>query len=1023
MLAQRTDEVFSVLEDINGSLVIGSMEDVKNLSAKMQQFSELIDSASPELLAKTSSVPTPQPEMVRTIPIDALELRGRMYVNPAVDAALDGVEQELARADAGLEAAEAVYTGMAAAGYSENLSRIRARLMGYKDSCGESSTLEELRAVLEGIRAITGMNASAALENLSSAERRLSEVHAAAQGVSYVNSSRNPRASRMELEIAEVLNRTEADFWLVRDAWQEMRKSEDELSGIEDELRRMAREMGMKRSACADELAALAEESADVRRQLQAHEATAMDAGEVLQRLGVMWAEISRSLQGDAVVTEVPQEYLNETADARVTQEIASLAAALGYEPERIYDFVRENVSYEAYLGSARGSVWTLSSGAGNDFDQASLLIALLRASGIPARYVQGWVELSREKLVELVGGKNVTVNGTSYAMNFTQAVAVIDSVAIPYNITDEGVQMEHVWVEALMPAGRCRHRCFEMQGAWMNGSQRGCSSMHIDYTWQRMDPVLDEYTVLSAVNYAEIPEEYRHRVQISTSDGIVSEVMPLPLLAGERVVLRFVPASEEDVTLLGDESLYRLLDAGGKSWYVGYNMWGYWESGPTYAYVVPELLIGNETVARGNVTKLGSWQTLILNFSYADRWIQSSKGYLAGDMLSITLSPAYEPPQRVMEEAEEAALLYQRYNTTRNASAYDDFVAQMLYTTGIAYYAASDRTSELAGEVFFTESYSPTTRGDYVHRGARYWETWKGFWGFYDVYATYAPGGPAHDHRVSITQSYSRIGQREGMVAFNLLAEGFAGSGWESQSIYALYNTTAVSTTYILAYAQSKNITVYTINSTNINETLQKLRVDGWIKDEIREKVMQGYIVLIPESYVTINQWRGTGWAVIDPYTGLGAYIIAGGYYKNTTPPQILAGGWSTVPYNYSEVIAPGECAVNASRFECSAVNLSEGLQNVTDKIQADEKLTELLIEVISHGSAIVITTWAGITLILGGIAGEIGGVGLTTPAVIAAIGLGIFLLIPNIVLFLSIAQETKKILIDPAGEIIVLR
>ena len=77
---------------------------------------------------------------------------------------------------------------------------------------------------------------------------------------------------------------------------------------------------------------------------------------------------------------------------------------------------------------------------------------------------------------------------------------------------------------------------------------------------------------------------------------------------------------------------------------------------------------------------------------------------------------------------------------------------------------------------------------------------------------------------------------------------------------------------------------------------------------------------------------------------------------------------------------------------------------------------------EIVAHGSPIAITTWAGITLILGGITGEIGGIGLTTPAAIVAIGLGIFLLIPNIILFLAIAQEVKKILTDPAGEIIIL-
>jgi transglutaminase-like putative cysteine protease len=40
-------------------------------------------------------------------------------------------------------------------------------------------------------------------------------------------------------------------------------------------------------------------------------------------------------------------------------------------------------------------TLWTRQ---GNDFDQASLLIALFRAANIPARYVYGTVEIPIEK-------------------------------------------------------------------------------------------------------------------------------------------------------------------------------------------------------------------------------------------------------------------------------------------------------------------------------------------------------------------------------------------------------------------------------------------------------------------------------------------------------------------------------------------------------------------------------------------------------------------------------------------------
>jgi transglutaminase-like putative cysteine protease len=82
---------------------------------------------------------------------------------------------------------------------------------------------------------------------------------------------------------------------------------------------------------------------------------------------------------------------LRSTPDANTTDPfILAQAAALGHDPERIFVYVREQMGYEAYRGSLRGARGTLWSKAGNALDQASLLLALLRASGIPARCAQG---------------------------------------------------------------------------------------------------------------------------------------------------------------------------------------------------------------------------------------------------------------------------------------------------------------------------------------------------------------------------------------------------------------------------------------------------------------------------------------------------------------------------------------------------------------------------------------------------------------------------------------------------------
>lgn len=71
------------------------------------------------------------------------------------------------------------------------------------------------------------------------------------------------------------------------------------------------------------------------------------------------------------------------------TPEILALARALKNDPRLIYEYVRNNVDYVPYFGSLKGATLTYLDGSGNDFDQASLMIALLRANNLSNYTVQ----------------------------------------------------------------------------------------------------------------------------------------------------------------------------------------------------------------------------------------------------------------------------------------------------------------------------------------------------------------------------------------------------------------------------------------------------------------------------------------------------------------------------------------------------------------------------------------------------------------------------------------------------------
>ena len=93
----------------------------------------------------------------------------------------------------------------------------------------------------------------------------------------------------------------------------------------------------------------------------------------------------------------VDPSLLASTPDANTTDPfIQEEAAKLDYDPQQIFDFLHTQVGYNSYIGSVRGARGTLWSSAGNALDVASLGVALMRASGIPAQYVQGTLSQSQ---------------------------------------------------------------------------------------------------------------------------------------------------------------------------------------------------------------------------------------------------------------------------------------------------------------------------------------------------------------------------------------------------------------------------------------------------------------------------------------------------------------------------------------------------------------------------------------------------------------------------------------------------
>jgi uncharacterized membrane protein len=174
------------------------------------------------------------------------------------------------------------------------------------------------------------------------------------------------------------------------------------------------------------------------------------------------------------------------TVDANCADPyILAQAAALGDDPAELFTFVRD-LGYEAYIGSLRGARGALWSAAGNAADQSSLLIALLRASGIPARYRQGTLATADAQV--LINSMFPAATGASGTIPAGEPVA---APAESQLLQDEA--RAHWWVEAYLPG----------QG------------------WTAMDPsfaaagIGDTFTAPQGPPVNELPDALHHKVAI----------------------------------------------------------------------------------------------------------------------------------------------------------------------------------------------------------------------------------------------------------------------------------------------------------------------------------------------------------------------------------------------------------------------------------------------------------------------------------------------------------------------------
>lgn len=152
---------------------------------------------------------------------------------------------------------------------------------------------------------------------------------------------------------------------------------------------------------------------------------------------------------GGVGIMSAPTVTLGGNEADEITPEILELARGLRYDPVKIFEYVHNNIQFESYFGSKKGAHLTLLEGSGNDFDQSSLLVALLRASGLEPTYEYGSCIFPYEEMALWLG---LPIDDLFPQWNDAQ---FLDHFSLPPNSTGvDRLRQRAIILEFLQPRG-----------------------------------------------------------------------------------------------------------------------------------------------------------------------------------------------------------------------------------------------------------------------------------------------------------------------------------------------------------------------------------------------------------------------------------------------------------------------------------------------------------------------------------------------------------------------------------------
>jgi len=609
---------------------------------------------------------------------------------------------------------------------------------------------------------------------------------------------------------------------------------------------------------------------------------------------------------------------LAATEEVQLTEEIRALAASLGNDPRRIYEWVKNEVEFVPTFGAIQGSQATLEARRGNAMDTASLLIALLRAAGVPSRYVLGVANAPGAEARDAFGGATSTL----MAQQLAQAGGLAASAQTLGG--EERLQFEHAWVEAYVDyvPGRGAVRgegdtWVPLDAAWKlhnfapplswQGAppiaeivQPGDRLFSVDESLGRATEFDDRALAPRIETWLQGTLAYLSSHQVpATSEGLVGgqtvrpetrSILPASLpYRVERTDARVsaLPASlRQTLTLAGYASAFDR--AAGRTAFstsisfpalAGRRLGVRFvpaspldeqilaaarETGaaalPIYlVQVIPRVELDGALLASGAAVPMGTAYLL-------DATLRGPSGR---EIVPFTVTAGDE----IVVGAQAGEI--QRASAERRLAAHPVAdAAEYLHQAQLQYFAAFGTLADASARALGARLVHQPSVGLFsaplsvsMLYGVPFSGTYSSHAMDLQLLSVGAAAANAQTAKAARRQAGFIASYLEGAIFERLEEPRDPDSGTGGLSAVSLLGAAAV-----------QGIPLYRVTPSNLAAVLPHLALSAAVETEVENAVRQGKIALVPERDVDLGLWHGVGYVIEDPVSGAAGYLISGG-------------------------------------------------------------------------------------------------------------------------------------------------